>query len=89
MGFESKGAEALKFVLILLPRIIVLFFIVLPFLRFFFVPIFLFGGFIARGIGGATRVWIQFNSGGGAITFVNKNTIGVVTLDAGHSILLN
>jgi hypothetical protein len=81
--------ETLKFVLFLIPQFIVFIFIVLlPFLRFFLVPLLLGGGGVAGRVGGTACVRIDLHGGGTAVSFIQKDTISVMTLDAGHSILL-
>jgi hypothetical protein len=74
----------LKLILFICP-FIVLFIILFPFFAFFlFVPVVLRGGLLGGRVGLAPLIGVYFHGGGGTNTFIDEDTIDIVTLDTGH-----
>jgi hypothetical protein len=86
----GTGAQVLKLVFLFIPKFIVfiLGIVVLPLLEILFFPFFGNCRILAWRIGCTAGVWIDLDGSGTTITFVQKNTVCVMTLDTGHSFLL-
>jgi hypothetical protein len=84
----SAGREALELIFFFEPFVVflVVHFLILPFIAFFvFVPIVVAGsGAVGGGIGYAAGIRVDFHCGGGAQPFIDKDTIDIMTFDAGH-----
>jgi hypothetical protein len=84
---SGRRKAVLKLVFVVEPLLIFFICIIFfPLLEFFLVIPLIFGGGLFRGgVGVAAGVWIQLHGCGGTITFVEKDTIRVMTLNSGHA----
>jgi hypothetical protein len=87
---KGRRFQTLKFVFLFIPKLVVFIFgiIILPFLEVLFLPFIRNSRILTRRIGCTAGVWIDLYGSGTTITFIQKNTVCVMTLNTGHSFLL-